>query len=894
MSDPFESLPKAPPKIRKVAEVSAENSIDFSKPRRGSVSLSVDLMRIDRLPPHALEAEQGVIGSILLEPTASFDLCIEKMHDGELSFYDLRHQCLYGKLLEMWDARERIDIITVQQKLKDAGVLDGVGGLAYLSSLMDSVPSAANLSYYLDIVCEKLTLRKLLKSCTQVVATIHEHSGPASTLVDEVEREISAIRGGGDSKQTKPIKELVRDSIDSIQRWHQRQGQIGGIPTGLHDLDKLTDGLHAGELIILAARPSVGKSSMLMNIIENATVDLGLPAAVFSLEMTAESLTVRMLCGRARLNGRSVQQGFLTEGDFKKLTNCAGKICKAPLFIDDTGGLTIQQLRARARRMHQRHGLKLIAVDYLQLVSSKSERRGDNRQQEISDVSAGLKMMAKELNIPVIALCQLGRDVEKRKEPTPKLSDLRESGCLSASTTKLLTASGVQCNLSSRMNTYSLNSTGAVVVRPSKNIPKPVKSMVRLVLKSGRFIDCTPCHPILTDRGFVSAGKITKDHSIASVRKISEPKGLKYIPESKWIGWMLGNGSMTGYSSPSFICSCPVVAEGFKSETIKHFGIVPKPHRHSCKKVFQYDITASSVRTAEGNRCKNWLRSHDLWGRRSQEKIIPQWFLEQADNKSIAELVSGLFETDGTATKNSVKYSTTSNQMAWQVVWCLCRLGIFCYIDNGFMSDKANFPCFTIRISDGRDVLRFKKTVPMIGRKRDKLNEFKLSQDGSNHGDRIGVWAQAEILKVKNLYRMPWKDFGYRVQWKRISQDDLGKLIGMYPELEKLSHLVSPSIYWDQMESVSKIDDGEVFDREVAGGPHNFVANGIIVHNSLEQDADVVAMLYRTNEGDDSESDSVAVNLLIAKQRNGPAGVDVPLIFRKSMTRFESASPIKE
>lgn len=403
MSDPFEALSKSPPKpIRKA--ISPEREI-----------------------PHSIAAEKGVIGAILLEPTESMNACIEA---GVLVnwFYDINNAAIFATLDRMFEQQQNIDPITVQQSLKDIGNLDAVGGLAYLSSLMDAVPSAANLPNYIAILKEKNVLRKTLELCVSTQLRIKADNSNPEKLVDEVERELAAIRGNENGKQTAPIKELVRESINSIQRWHQRQGQIGGISTGIRDLDKLTDGLHAGELVVIAARPSVGKTAIAMNITEHVAVDSALPVGVFSLEMTAESLVLRMLCSRARVNARSVQSGILSDGDMRNLTHCAVKITKAPLHIDDTSGLTIQQLRAKARRMSQRHGIKLFVVDYLQLIGSKSDRRGDNRQQEIADVSAGLKGMAKELNVPVIALCQLNRDIEKRKESKPKLSDIRESG----------------------------------------------------------------------------------------------------------------------------------------------------------------------------------------------------------------------------------------------------------------------------------------------------------------------------------------------------------------------------------------------------------------------------------------------------------------------------------
>lgn len=385
--------------------------------------------KVDRLPPHSPEAEQGVLGCILLSPNDCMGECIEKFTAGAEVFYDLRHQTIFSVLAEMYDAREAIDVITLQQRLKNKQLLDEVGGIAYLASLPDMVPSSANLSYYVDIVREKFLLRKMIHTCTEVVSRVYDHEGEVDALLDEVERDILRISESRVQAHTNTIKELVKKAINTIEDFHQRQGVLTGVGTGFTDLDKMTSGLHAGEMIVIAARPSMGKTSLAMNIVEHASIDLGLPVGVFSLEMTSESLVLRMLCSRSRVNLRNVRDGFLAERDFPKLTGAASKLAKAPLFIDDSSALSILQLRAKARRMFQQYGIKLFVIDYLQLLHSTS-RRAENRQQEIADISSGIKALAKELNVPVIVLSQLNREIEREKGRPPRLSDLRESGAI--------------------------------------------------------------------------------------------------------------------------------------------------------------------------------------------------------------------------------------------------------------------------------------------------------------------------------------------------------------------------------------------------------------------------------------------------------------------------------
>jgi replicative DNA helicase len=398
--------------------------------RRKNISLS-DPIKLDRLPPHALDMEQGVLGCQLLSPNECVGEVIEKLKGiGVEAHYDLRHQTIQAELFEMYDSRIPIDVITLQQRLKDKQLLEQVGGIAYLSQLQDSVPSAANLSYYLEIVREKFLLRKMISVCTDVVGRVYDYEGEVDALMDEVERDVLRISESRAQGGVLATKDLVNKAIGTIENFFSRKGTLTGLGTGYADLDRMTDGLHGSEMIVIAARPSMGKTSLAMNIVENVVLEQKLPAAVFSLEMSAEALVLRMMCSIARVNLRSIREGFMSESDFPKLTSAAGRLANSKLFIDDSAGLSILQLRARARRLHQQHDIKLFVVDYLQLLHSTARRSQENRQQEISDISSGLKALAKELKVPVLVLSQLNRELERDKNRKPRLSDLRESGAI--------------------------------------------------------------------------------------------------------------------------------------------------------------------------------------------------------------------------------------------------------------------------------------------------------------------------------------------------------------------------------------------------------------------------------------------------------------------------------
>lgn len=381
----------------------------------------------DRLPPNDIESEQGVLGCIMLSPYDCIYECITEFKDGPKVFYDLRHQVIYETLVEMSESLELIDVITLQERLKRKSQLESVGGIGYLAALPDVVPSAANLKSYLTIVNAKYRTRRLISICTDIVTNAYEWQGEVDALIDKSESDFLAATRNQSAKIAVQCMPAVQRAVARMESYSQNQGILTGISTGFMDLDRMTSGMKGGEMIVIAARPSMGKTSLAMNIAESVAVDQKLPVGVFSLEMTEDQLIERAICSRARVNIRNVRERFLAERDFPKLTTSAGRIGAAPLYIDDSSGLSIMELRARARRMWQLYGIKLFVIDYLQLMHSTA-RKAHNRQQEIGDISRGCKALAKDLNVPVVVLAQLNRELEKDKNRKPRLSDLRESG----------------------------------------------------------------------------------------------------------------------------------------------------------------------------------------------------------------------------------------------------------------------------------------------------------------------------------------------------------------------------------------------------------------------------------------------------------------------------------
>lgn len=394
----------------------------------GLTSLPQD---VGRTLPHSVEAEQGVLGSMLISPREIIAECVEKI--SEEYFYVPAHQTVYTVLVELWNAGQGIDLITFTQTLRNRNVLDAVGGAAFVTSLYTFVPTAANVGYYLEIIREKFILRQIISACTEGVRRSYEEQDEVNNLLDEVEKKIFAVGEDRFKAQMPTMREQVMEAIESIEKLYANRGSITGISTGFTMLDEMTSGLHPAEMIVIAARPSMGKTAFAMNIAEHVAIEGKKPVAIFSLEMSAQQLVQRLLCSRARVNSKKVRDGFLAERDFSTLTSAASKLAEAQMFIDDTAGLNILELRAKARRLKSQHDIQLVVVDYLQLLRSTSRRGQDNRQIEISEISAGLKGLAKELSIPVVVLAQLNRNPENRtgdSKGRPRLSDLRESGTI--------------------------------------------------------------------------------------------------------------------------------------------------------------------------------------------------------------------------------------------------------------------------------------------------------------------------------------------------------------------------------------------------------------------------------------------------------------------------------
>ena len=377
-----------------------------------------------RLPPHNLDAERSVLGALLLEENAVVEVAEFLLPE---DFYYDKHARIYEAMLNLYEKREPIDLVTVPQELQAFKALDVVGGVSYLTELLSEIPTASNVAFHARIVKDRSVRRRLIEMSSRISLKSYDDSLETSNLLDEAERSIFAVSQQNIRQDFVPIRQTLTDSFDRLDQLYRSKGGLRGVPTGLRLLDQKLSGLQDSNLIILASRPSVGKTSLALNIAQHLGVEKKIPVGIFSLEMSREQLVDRMLSSQADVDAWRITTGNLEDADFARLNDAMGELAEAPLFVDDTPGISVMEMRTKARRLQMEHGLKLVIVDYLQLCRGRGL---ENRVQEVSEMSQGLKNLARELKVPVLCLSQLSRAVESRGSPKPVLSDLRESGSI--------------------------------------------------------------------------------------------------------------------------------------------------------------------------------------------------------------------------------------------------------------------------------------------------------------------------------------------------------------------------------------------------------------------------------------------------------------------------------
>ena len=858
----------------------------------------------ERTPPQDVAAEQCVLGGMMLSKDAIADVVeVLRGHD----FYKPAHQMVYDAVIDLYGRGEPADAVTVSAELTKSGEISRVGGAPYLHTLISSVPTAANAGYYAKIVRERAILRRLVEAGTRIVQLAHSN-GEADEVVDQAQAEVYAVTERRTSEDYLPLSEIMEGTLDEIDAINSRGGQLTGVPTGFADLDQLTNGLHPGQMVIVAGRPGSGKSSIGLDLARSASIRHGLASCIFSLEMSRNEITMRLLSAESKVPLHSMRSGTMTDQDWTRLARRMGEVSSAPLFIDDSPNLSMMEIRAKCRRLRQRHDLRLVIVDYLQLMASP--RRVENRQQEVSEFSRSLKLLAKELEVPVVALSQLNRSPEQRADKRPQLADLRESGCLTDDTTLLRADNGAPISLAQLLRdghegvlVWSLDENRQLVPAPViKMFSSGVRPVYRLRLASGRAVKATANHPFLTFRGWSRLESLASGDRIAIPRRVPEPvgAGLGWSEHRLGLlGHLLGDGCVLR-KRPVHYSSEDEESLGFVEAAVAaEFGITPRRVR---QRNWWHVYMPAPYQCARGrfNPLHIWFHELGIDDLRSHEKRIPD-ALHSASNAEIAVFLRHLWATDGNITlprpgtrTYKVYYATSSRALADGVSLLLARFGI---IARTKTVRKAGYerPSYQIVIADGPSLRTFCREIGVHGRRGELANRMLQDLDGRVVNTNVDslpkeAWevVHAERLRVGLTERefqaaIRTHYCGSTLYKSGASRERMLRCADAL-DSELLRAIATDDVFWDRIAAIEPLGEMPVYDATIKD-THNFVANGIIAHNSLEQDSDVVILVHREDLYERESPRAGEADLIVAKHRNGPTAT-VTVAFQGHYSRF--------
>lgn len=853
-----------------------------------------------RVPPHNLDAEASVLGSVLLDSEV-----LDRL-EGLLAadaFYKEAHRKIWEAMVALRARRDPVDLVTLSEQLRMAGELENIGGLSYLVGLSEHTPTAAYADYYGRIVAEKWTLRKLIAAAGEAMRMAYDEEGSLEDILDTAGRKVLEVSTQGAKSEFQSMKELVHETFEHIQLLYENKGQVDGVKSGFRELDSMIGGLTPGSLNIIAARPSMGKTALALSMAQNVALRDGGSVAVFSLEMPAVQLVTRMLCSEARIDMNRLRQGQLTDRDFSRLVDVAGRISEAAILIDDTSDMTLMELRARARRLHAQHRLGLIVIDYLQLMSGPggSKNGGENRQQEIAQISRGLKGLARELNIPVVALSQLSRAVESRPNKRPMLSDLRESGCLTGDSLVQMADGSRQFIRElvgkSGFSVLALDEATQKLVpaRVSRAFSTGVKPVFTLTTRLGRSIRATANHKFLTARGWKRLDELTVGDYLALPRPQQQSLSAE---ELALLGHLIGDGCTLPRHSLQYTTRDPDLAQTVVDLARVVFGESMAPKIKSERGWLQVYLSAAHwLGWGKRNPVAVWLEGLGVWGLRSHEKRIPrQVFAQPAP--AVARFLRHLWSTDGCVALRpypAVYYASSSEGLAQDVQTLLLYLGINARLKRVPQKGKGRDQ-FHVVLSGQSDLLRFVREVGAVGRSKQNalaaVEAYLTGRQNTNHDViPLELWLQPARTSLavigmshRELHRALGMAYsGMTLFGQNLSRERTRRMAGALGS-EALERLADSDIYWDAVRSIEAAGQEEVFDLTVPG-PHNFVANNIIVHNSIEQDADLVMFIYRDDYYNPHSEKAGIAEIIVGKQRNGPTGV-AELQFHAQHVRF--------
>jgi len=859
-----------------------------------------------RIPPHDLDAEISVIGSILLDPL-SIAKVLQFLHPED--FYRENNGQIYRASLDLFAAGEPIDNVTLASQLQQMGLLDRVGGRAQLASMQSVVPTAANIEYYGRIVKEKAYKRRLISAGGNIAGYGYDDSIEAEDAINQAQSLVFGVADDRDQRELARLYDLLGPAMERISLQMESGQGIVGIPSGFHDLDRMTSGFKDSDLIIIAGRPSMGKTSMALNVGLYAALDAKKSIAIFSLEMSKEQLTERLLTEQAQIDAQRMHRGLLTEAEFDRVSNALGPLGEAAIYIDDTPVMDELTLQLKARQAKMRHNIDMILVDYLQLMHGRS-RGDDNRVQEVSAISRALKGLARELRIPVIAISQLSRAPEQRPDKRPILSDLRESGCVAGDTPVYLPDSGTYVPIRDLVGKRGFRVLALDkgwwrmdAKRVTNAFATGTKPVFKLTTQLRRSVRATANHKFLTMQGWRRLDELKTGDHIALPRILQGPEhDTMSRSELGLLGHLIGDGCTLPTHAIQYTTKDPTLAQEVVRLAKVAFGESIRPRIHQERTWIQVYLPATQhVTHGVRNPIRVWMEDLGAFGLRSYEKRVPEKVFTQSA-LGIACFLRHLWSTDGSvhlsdgiAHYANVYYASSSAQLAQDVQSLLLRLGINARISTHSQGVKGRDQ-HHVTVSGQHDIHVFLELVGVLGESKTLhkaaiLECLGAKRENTNRDVIPAIaWAMHAVpamtvsgLTTRAMYSgLETSYAGTGIYKQNLSRDRARRLAGIVGS-DELELLATSDVYWDRITSVEPDGIEDVYDLTVED-LHNFVAGNVILHNSIEQDADVVMFLFRPEYYKSDEKPGIA-EIHIAKHRNGPTGT-IELKFRRDHTRF--------
>jgi replicative DNA helicase len=854
-----------------------------------------------RTPPNNLDAEKSVLGSVLLDnevyPVLEGTLVAEH-------FYKEGHRKVWRAFERLFRRGEPMDLVTLAEDLRQSGDLEAVGSVPYLIGLAEGVPTAAYAESYANIVREKAVLRDLISASGRILQSAYEQAAPLEQLLDQAESAVFELSTSKRRTFFEGMPQLVSETFVQINEHFNNPDPVSGLRMGFKELDALTSGLQPSSLNVLAARPSMGKTSFALTIAQNVALREKRTVGIFSLEMSGVQLVTRMLCSEARVDMSRVRSGQLSDRDFQRLADTAGRMSEAKIFIDDHADLTVMELRSRARRLMAEHELGLLVIDYLQLMSGSHGRQSENRQQEISTISRSLKALARELDVPVLVLSQLSRAVESRPNKRPMLSDLRE--CVPGDTLVQL-ADGRRLTIAELVGqaprVVSVDDRGRLTTATSDRVWRVgERPTFEVLLASGRRRRSTGGHRWLTFDGWRTLETLRPGDRVALVRRVPEPEVTEaWDPRLvALLGQLVGDGSYLRGQPLRYATASEendrVVRAGaaLLGSDVKRYA--------GRGRWWQLLLSGNGTRWRSAG-VGGWLKDLGVFGQRSAEKRLPDTAF-RLPNEQVALLLRHLWATDGcihvraTAPdrrrgSHRVYFATSSPRLAEDVAAMLLRLGIVARL----RAPRTRGQAWQVDVSGGEAQRTFLATVGGFGPRAAPAAALARALDGvptrPNRDtlplaafDRVRAFAAATGVSQRALAARRGTSYGGASAFGYAPSRATAASYAAVLDDAQLAAKATDDLFWDEVVAIVPAGVEEVFDLTVPG-PASWLADGVVLHNSgaIEQDADLVMFIYRDEYYDPHSEKQGIAEVIIGKQRNGPVG-HVDLQFHNAHVRF--------